>query len=105
LRTDSTTSSGQVIPNGGTVPAYYSINCGAEQSFKLHGSQFLKARLDIVNLTGDRYILFCGVDDLVLESVLLGAVGWVAGLGNVLGSAGSVSRCLRASWPWAGTSS
>lgn len=31
---------------------------------------------------GDRYVLFCGFDDLVLESVLLGAVGWVAGLVN-----------------------
>jgi 4-hydroxy-tetrahydrodipicolinate synthase len=37
---------------------------------------------DIVNLCGDRYILFCGVDDLALESALLGAVGWVAGLVN-----------------------
>ena len=38
--------------------------------------------VDIANLTGDRYLLFCGVDDVVLESVLLGAVGWVAGLVN-----------------------
>lgn len=38
---------------------------------------------DIVNLTGDRYVLFCGVDDLILESMVLGAVGWVAGLVNV----------------------
>jgi 4-hydroxy-tetrahydrodipicolinate synthase len=37
---------------------------------------------DIVNLVGDRYILFSGVDDLVLESVLLGAQGWVSGLVN-----------------------
>jgi 4-hydroxy-tetrahydrodipicolinate synthase len=37
---------------------------------------------DIVNLCGDRYILFCGVDDLVMEAVLLGAVGWVSGLVN-----------------------
>jgi 4-hydroxy-tetrahydrodipicolinate synthase len=37
---------------------------------------------DIVNLCGDRYILFCGVDDLILESLMLGAVGWVAGLVN-----------------------
>jgi outer membrane receptor protein involved in Fe transport len=57
LRTDSTTSSGQVIPNGGTVPAYYSINCGVEQTFKLHGSQMLKARFDIVNLTDNSYEL------------------------------------------------
>jgi 4-hydroxy-tetrahydrodipicolinate synthase len=37
---------------------------------------------DIINLTGDRYVLFSGVDDLVLESILLGAVGWVSGLVN-----------------------
>jgi 1-pyrroline-4-hydroxy-2-carboxylate deaminase len=37
---------------------------------------------DIVNLLGDRYVLFCGVDDLVLEAILLGARGWVSGLVN-----------------------
>ncbi len=37
---------------------------------------------DLVNRVGDRYILFCGVDDLILESVMLGAVGWVSGLVN-----------------------
>lgn len=37
---------------------------------------------DIANLVGDRYILFSGVDDLVLESILLGAKGWVSGLVN-----------------------
>ena len=37
---------------------------------------------DMVNVCGDRYRLFCGVDDLVLENVLFGAVGWVAGLVN-----------------------
>lgn len=57
LRTDSTTATGEVIPNGGTVPAYYSINCGAEQSFKLQGTQLLKARLDIVNVTDNSYQL------------------------------------------------
>jgi dihydrodipicolinate synthase/N-acetylneuraminate lyase len=37
---------------------------------------------DIINLVGDRYLLFSGVDDLVLESVVLGAQGWVSGLVN-----------------------
>lgn len=37
---------------------------------------------DIINLTGDRYVIFAGVDDLFLECVLLGAVGWVSGLVN-----------------------
>jgi len=30
--------------------------------------------------TGDRYAIFCGVDDLAFESFTLGADGWVAGL-------------------------
>jgi 1-pyrroline-4-hydroxy-2-carboxylate deaminase len=34
------------------------------------------------NHCGDRYLLFCGVDDLILESAILGAVGWVSGLVN-----------------------
>ena len=35
---------------------------------------------DIINVVGDRYAIFTGVDDLALESLMLGAVGWVAGL-------------------------
>ncbi len=34
----------------------------------------------IRRLCGDRYALFCGVDDLALECFAVGAVGWVAGL-------------------------
>ncbi len=37
---------------------------------------------DIINVTGDRYPIFAGVDDLFLECVLLGAVGWISGLVN-----------------------
>jgi 4-hydroxy-tetrahydrodipicolinate synthase len=37
---------------------------------------------DLKNAVGDRYLLFCGVDDLVLESMILGAIGWVSGLVN-----------------------
>lgn len=35
---------------------------------------------DIINLTGPRYQVFTGVDNLALESFAMGAVGWVAGL-------------------------
>lgn len=35
---------------------------------------------DIRKLVGDRYEIFCGVDDLAYECFSLGAVGWVAGL-------------------------
>jgi 1-pyrroline-4-hydroxy-2-carboxylate deaminase len=45
-------------------------------------SENVRRITDLKNLCGDRYKLFCGVDDLVLESVLLGAVGWVSGLVN-----------------------
>ncbi len=39
--------------------------------------------VDLRNMVGDRFIPFCGLDDVVLESVLLGAVGWVSGMSNV----------------------
>jgi 1-pyrroline-4-hydroxy-2-carboxylate deaminase len=39
--------------------------------------------VDLRNLTGDRFIPFCGLDDVVVESAMLGAVGWVSGLSNV----------------------
>ena len=45
-------------------------------------SENVRRITDLKNVCGDRYILFCGVDDLVLESLLLGATGWVSGLVN-----------------------
>jgi dihydrodipicolinate synthase/N-acetylneuraminate lyase len=35
---------------------------------------------DIIARTGGRYAIFCGVDDLAMEAMLMGACGWVAGL-------------------------
>lgn len=37
---------------------------------------------DLANRYDDRLALFCGVDDLALESLVLGASGWVSGLVN-----------------------
>jgi dihydrodipicolinate synthase/N-acetylneuraminate lyase len=37
---------------------------------------------DTRNMVGDRFVLFCGLDDVIVESVMLGAVGWVSGLSN-----------------------
>jgi dihydrodipicolinate synthase/N-acetylneuraminate lyase len=45
-------------------------------------SENVRRITDLVNLLGDRFILFAGVDDLVLESMLLGVQGWVSGLVN-----------------------
>jgi 4-hydroxy-tetrahydrodipicolinate synthase len=36
---------------------------------------------ELHNTVGDRYALFVGVDDLLLESAILGIDGWVAGTG------------------------
>jgi 4-hydroxy-tetrahydrodipicolinate synthase len=36
---------------------------------------------DLRNTVGDRYAIFTGVDDLVLEASILGIDGWVAGAG------------------------
>jgi len=37
---------------------------------------------DLRRAYGDRFTLFAGVDDIVLESLMLGAQGWVSGLTN-----------------------
>jgi 4-hydroxy-tetrahydrodipicolinate synthase len=37
---------------------------------------------DLYNALGDRYQIFCGVDDLILESLALGVTGWVSGMTN-----------------------
>jgi 4-hydroxy-tetrahydrodipicolinate synthase len=39
--------------------------------------------VDLFNLLGDRFLLFCGLDDVILETASLGAIGWVSGLSNV----------------------
>jgi 4-hydroxy-tetrahydrodipicolinate synthase len=34
----------------------------------------------MINRFGDRFAILCGVDTIALESLIMGAVGWVAGL-------------------------
>jgi 4-hydroxy-tetrahydrodipicolinate synthase len=45
-------------------------------------SENVRRITDLRNVCGDRYLLFAGVDDLALESAMLGADGWVSGLVN-----------------------
>lgn len=45
-------------------------------------SENVRRITDLKNVCGDRYLLFGGVDDLALESIMLGAIGWVSGLVN-----------------------
>ncbi len=60
LRQDATAPDGSTIPNGAEVPAYYSLNMGVEQSFRVGNKQFLKARIDVVNITDNTYELRSG---------------------------------------------
>jgi dihydrodipicolinate synthase/N-acetylneuraminate lyase len=64
-------------------------------------SENVRRITDLVNLVGSRYILFSGVDDLVLESVLLGAQGWVSGLVNAFPQENAALWDLATSGKWA----
>jgi hypothetical protein len=57
LRTDATAADGTTIPNGETVPSYYSVGIGVEEGFKFHGKERMRARLDLVNITDNIYEL------------------------------------------------
>ena len=56
---------------------------------------------DIHNLLGDRYAVVCGVDDLVLESAVLGVTGWVSGMANVYPEESTRLLQLAARGDWA----
>ena len=45
--------------------------------------------VDLQNAVGDRYVLFAGLDDVVLESIAVGAVGWVSGMSNAFPAEGN----------------
>jgi 4-hydroxy-tetrahydrodipicolinate synthase len=63
-------------------------------------SENVRRVTDLVNLAGGRFILFAGVDDLVLESVLLGVQGWVSGLVNAFPNENRALWDLAGSGQW-----
>ena len=73
-------------------PVSYSVDISPEMFGELadepnlvaikESSENVRRITDLVNIVGDRYILFGGVDDLIFESILLGAQGWISGLVN-----------------------
>jgi dihydrodipicolinate synthase/N-acetylneuraminate lyase len=63
-------------------------------------SENVRRITDLKNACGDRYDLFCGVDDLVLESLLLGACGWVSGLVNAFPGENRLLWDLAAAGRW-----
>jgi len=44
-------------PNDSTVPAYYTVNLGVEEGFKIRNKERLRLRLDVVNVTDNVYQL------------------------------------------------
>lgn len=56
---------------------------------------------DLRNLVGDRFVLFAGLDDTVVENVMLGAVGWVSGMSNAFPQEGAALFRLAASGRYA----
>jgi len=63
-------------------------------------SENVRRITDLKNVCGERFTLFCGVDDLVLESLLLGAAGWVSGLVNAFPAENRLLWDLAASGRW-----
>jgi 4-hydroxy-tetrahydrodipicolinate synthase len=63
-------------------------------------SENVRRITDLINTVGERYTLLCGVDDLVLESILLGAQGWVSGLVNAFPDENRLLWDLATSGQW-----
>jgi 1-pyrroline-4-hydroxy-2-carboxylate deaminase len=63
-------------------------------------SENVRRITDLRNIVGDRYTLFGGVDDLVLESVMLGAEGWISGLVNAFPEENRALWDLAAAGQW-----
>lgn len=71
-------------------PVAYKVDVSVEMFEELAGNErfvAIKESSDdvrrvtrIINAMGDRYRIFCGVDNLALEALMMGADGWVAGL-------------------------
>jgi 4-hydroxy-tetrahydrodipicolinate synthase len=92
-------------------PVAYSVDISPEMFADLadernlvaikESSENVRRITDLKNLCGDRYALFCGVDDLVLESLLLGATGWVSGLVNAFPAENRLLWDLATAGRWA----
>lgn len=71
-------------------PPAYRVNIGTDVLCQLEGVKNIKAVkesapdtrrfTDLINVFGDRFDIFAGLDDVALEGMMLGAKGWVSGL-------------------------
>jgi len=91
-------------------PVSYSVDVTPEMFAELgdepnlvaikESSENVRRITDLKNTCGNRYVLFCGVDDLVLESILLGAMGWISGLVNAFPAENRLLWDLATSGRW-----
>jgi 4-hydroxy-tetrahydrodipicolinate synthase len=91
-------------------PVSYSVDISPEAFARLadeptlvaikESSEDVRRLTDLRNIVGNRYVLFGGVDDLVLESILLGAEGWISGLVNAFPNENRALWDLAASGQW-----
>lgn len=65
------------------TPEHLEILCNESDKFVAikESAGDVRRITDVRNKIGERLTIFAGVDDLALESVFLGATGWVAGIG------------------------
>jgi 4-hydroxy-tetrahydrodipicolinate synthase len=71
-------------------PPAYRVNIGVDVLTSLQDVRNIKAVkesapdprrfTDLINVFGDRFDIFAGLDDVALEGLMLGAKGWVSGL-------------------------
>lgn len=57
------------------------VDCDTIVCFK-ESSGDTRRFIDLRNKVGDRFVMFAGLDDVVLESIAVGAQGWVSGMSN-----------------------
>jgi 4-hydroxy-tetrahydrodipicolinate synthase len=71
-----------IYKNDVTPPILASVaDCETIVAFK-ESSGDTRRFIDVRNMVGDRFVMFAGLDDVVVESVMVGAVGWVSGMSN-----------------------
>ena len=91
-------------------PPAYRVNIGVEVLRQLEDVPNIKAVkesapdprrfTDLINVFGDRFDIFAGLDDVALEGLLLGAKGWVSGLTSAFPreSVALVDAAARGDW-------
>jgi 4-hydroxy-tetrahydrodipicolinate synthase len=63
-----------------TIPMFRELSANIHFEAMKESTGDIRYMTDIINELGDRYKILSGVDDLAMESLVMGADGWVAGL-------------------------